>query len=137
MKIAKAQINKMQTLFCKTGVVLAFLFGSQARETSGPASDVDIAVLLPKKFSKKKRFETRLVLMKECADILKRETDIVVFNDISSLFFQYAVLNEGKIIYQSSEEAAVDFESRTMSRYFDFQPFLMAYNKQYVKNNLQ
>jgi len=136
MIITKIQLKKIQALFRKYGVVLAYLFGSQARETAGPISDTDIAVLLPKKCSEKRRFEIRLALMRECAKILKSDTDLVVFNDVSSLFFQYVILNEGKLIYQSSEEEAIDFESRTLGRYFDFEPFLAAYNKQYVKNNL-
>ena len=136
MNITQAQLKKMQALFRKYGVILAYLFGSQARETAGPISDTDIAVLLPKKHSEKRRFEIRLALMRECAKILKSDTDLVVFNDVSSLFFQYVILNEGKLIYQSSEEEAIDFESRTLGRYFDFEPFLAAYNKQYVKNNL-
>ena len=136
MNITQAQLKKMQVLFRKYGVILAYLFGSQARETAGPISDTDIAVLLPKKHSEKRRFEIRLALMRECAKILKSDTDLVVFNDVSSLFFQYVILNEGKLIYQSSEEEAIDFESRTLGRYFDFEPFLAAYNKQYVKNNL-
>ena len=136
MNITQVQLKKIQALFRKYGVILAYLFGSQARETAGPISDTDIAVLLPKKHSEKRRFEIRLALMRECAKILKSDTDLVVFNDVSSLFFQYAILNEGKLIYQSSEEEALDFESRTLGRYFDFEPFLAAYNKQYVKNNL-
>ena len=136
MNITQAQLKKIQALFRKYGVILAYLFGSQARETAGPISDTDIAVLLPKKHSEKRRFEIRLALMRECAKILKSDTDLVVFNDVSSLFFQYVILNEGKLIYQSSEEEAIDFESRTLGRYFDFEPFLAAYNKQYVKNNL-
>lgn len=136
MKITKVQLKKLRSLFRRNGVVLAYLFGSQARETAGVDSDADIAVLLSKNLSKKTRFETRLTLMEECAKILKKETDLVVFNDISSLFFQYAILNEGRLIYQSSESEAVDFENKTLSRYFDFQPFLISYNKQYVKNNL-
>ena len=136
MNITQAQLKKIQALFRKYGVILAYLFGSQARETAGPISDTDIAVLLPKKHSEKRRFEIRLALMRECAKILKSDTDLVVFNDVSSLFCQYVILNEGKLIYQSSEEEAIDFESRTLGRYFDFEPFLTAYNKQYVKNNL-
>src|SRR3972149_4191712 len=136
MNITQAQLKKIQALFRKYGVILAYLFGSQARETAGPISDTDIAVLLPRKHSEKIRFEIRLALMRECAKILKSDTDLVVFNDVSFLFFQYVILNEGKLIYQSSEEEAIDFESRTLGRYFDFEPFLAAYNKQYVKNNL-
>ncbi|MCX7682029.1 MAG: nucleotidyltransferase domain-containing protein, partial [Anaerolineae bacterium] len=36
----------MERMFARHGVVLAYLFGSQAEGRAGPLSDVDIAVLL-------------------------------------------------------------------------------------------
>ncbi len=131
------QLRKLRALFRKNGVVLAYLFGSQARGTAVESSDADIAVLLPAKLSKEVRFETRLILMEECAKILKKNIDLVVFNDVSSLFFRYAVIQEGILIYECAEDEYVDFESELLGNYFDFQPFLNAYNKQYVKNYLQ
>jgi hypothetical protein len=32
---------------------------------------------------------------------------------------------------------SVDFELRTMQEYYDFQPFLEAYNKAYIQRSLQ
>ena len=41
-------------IFTRSGVVLAYLFGSQARGETGPLSEVDIAVLFSPDISKKK-----------------------------------------------------------------------------------
>lgn len=137
MVIAKSQLQKIQTLFREHSVVSAYLFGSQARGEAGETSDFDIAVLLPKIFSKQKRFKIRLDLMRECSRILRCDADIVALNDISSLFFKYVIFKEGQMIYQSKEDIAADFENRVFSEYFDFEPFLNLYNRQYVKHNLQ
>ena len=137
MTIARTQLKKLKTLFLENGVVLAYLFGSQARGEAGETSDFDIAILLPKTFSKQKRFKIRLDLMRECSRILRRDADIVALNDIASLFFKYVIFKEGQMIYQSKEDVAADFENRVFSEYFDFEPFLNLYNRQYVKHNLQ
>ena len=55
--------------------------------------------------------------------IFKKEVDIIVLNDIRSLFFKYIIMKEGKIIYQENEASVADFESKTLGMYFDFRPF--------------
>ncbi|RLC56366.1 MAG: hypothetical protein DRI80_16390, partial [Chloroflexota bacterium] len=42
----EAYLPQLHDLLARHGVVLAYLFGSQAEGTAGPLSDVDIAVLL-------------------------------------------------------------------------------------------
>ena len=69
--------------------------------------------------------------------IFKKEVDVILLNDIRSLFFKYIIMKEGKIIYQENEASVADFESKTLGMYFDFRPFLENYNKAYVKRSLQ
>ncbi len=126
----------MKRFFKQYGVQLAYLFGSAVHGKMSRESDVDIAVLLPERFSKKKRFEIRLALMERLARHFKNKVDVVIFNDVSSLFFRYAILREGKLIYCASQSAMIDFENRTMGEYFDFQPFLKLYHQHYVKTGL-
>lgn len=45
--ITDDRLVELKGIFVKHGVVLAYLFGSQAEGTGRPSSDVDIAVLLP------------------------------------------------------------------------------------------
>lgn len=126
----------MKRLLKKYGVRLAYLFGSSVHGKTGRESDVDIAVLLPERFSKKKRFEIKLALMKDLARYFEKKVDVVILNDLSSLLFRYAILREGKLLYRASELEMIDFESRIMSEYFDFQPFLNLYHQHYVKIGL-
>jgi len=123
-------------LFKKYGVQLAYLFGSAVHGKTARESDVDIAVLLSERFSKKKRFEIRLALMEQLARRFKNKVDVVILNDVSSLLFKYAILREGKLICRASESAMIDFENRIMGEYFDFQPFLKLYHEHYVKKRM-
>ena len=129
--------NDLKTMFRENKVSFAYLFGSQASGSSGEKSDVDIAVMLPLEMKKEERFGLRLNLMGAISKIFKKEVDIIVLNDIRSLFFKYIIMKEGKIIYQENEASVADFESKTLGMYFDFRPFLENYNKAYVKRSLQ
>ena len=92
--------------------------------------------MLPEKYTVKKRFDIRLKLTTDLNRYCGGKADVVVLNDTKSLFFQYVIIKEGILLYEKSEEERVDYEMKTMNRYFDFQPFLELYNRQYVKNSI-
>ena len=127
----------LKTVFRENKVSFAYLFGSQVNGSFGKDSDVDIAVMLPFEIKKEERFDLRLKLMGKISKILKKKIDVVVLNDIHSLYFKYIIIKEGKIIYKETDLSPFDFESKTLGIYFDFRPFLEDYNKAYVKRNLQ
>lgn len=128
--------KQLQKILKKNAIELAYIFGSVATGHANKKSDVDIAVLLKKDISKKKRFEIRLKLMTQLSPLFQREVDLIIFNDIKSVFFKYVIIREGKLLYEGEEGQRAEFESRIMGEYFDFAPFLDIYNKQYVKNNI-
>ena len=129
--------KELMTVFRENKVSFVYLFGSQASGNSGKDSDVDIAVMLPFEMKKEERFDSRLKLMGKISEILKKKVDIVVLNDIRSLYFKYIIIKEGKIIYKESDLSPAEFESKALGIYFDFRPFLENYNKDYVKRILQ
>lgn len=131
------QQKLLSKIFKKYGVFLAYIFGSAVSGEMARESDIDIAVLFSENFSKEKRFSSRLNLINELSKIFKRNAEVVVFNDISSLFFKYVIISEGNLVFEKREGEAAELESKIMGLYFDFQPFLELYSKQYVKNNLQ
>lgn len=137
MKLNQTALGKAKSVLKQKGAALAYLFGSFADGSAVRESDIDIAVLLPRGLAKNKRMDLRIELIGTLSRALKRKTEVVVCNDIASLLFKYAIIKEGRLIYRASEEEQTDFESKLMSLYFDFQPFLNFYNRQYVKNNLQ
>ena len=124
---------KLSTAILKRhGVLLAYVYGSVLGRYFNKESDIDIAVLLPESYNPRKRFRTMLRLMHDLSVLLGHETEVVVLNDLTALHFKYTVISEGKIFFSTRERAEFEFESRLMSEYFDFMPFLDRFNKAYL-----
>lgn len=128
---------KLQKLFRLNKIALAYVFGSQADGTANKDSDFDMAILFNPGLTKMQRFNLRLLLIGKLEKILKTKVDLVVLNDLKSLFFKYVIISEGKLIFKNSEETHLDFECKLMSEYFDFKPFLDLQNRNYVERSLQ
>lgn len=129
--------KKLYNLFKKNGVVLAYLFGSQAQNTHNQSSDIDIAVLFKKSFTKKECFEKKCRFLSDLSGIFTKPVDITILNDTHSDFFNYVIIKEGIVLFELSQEARISFEQKTLNSYFDFEPFLSEYNAHYVKTGLQ
>ncbi len=100
-------------------VKLVYFFGSRARGKEGPMSDYDFAVYLDEKDAKS-RFETRLSLMSKLSQRIGTDKiDVVVLNDTESPELRYAIIKEGKLIYEE-EPYKVFVEPRILNEYFDF-----------------
>ena len=80
------------TLAQHEDIQLAFVFGSAARGTLRPDSDVDVAVLAGGQLST----EARLALMAELSLVLKREVDLVDLYDAWGLILRQ-VLTTGTL----------------------------------------
>lgn len=130
------QLKELKEVFVKEKVTLAYVFGSQATGHKNSESDLDIAILLPKKLSTQKRFNLRLKLTEKISEIAPFQVDLIILNDIKSVFFKFIIIKEGILLYRQSEKYQLEFESKLMNEYFDFQPFLELQNKHYVENCL-
>jgi len=88
--------------FCKnrTRVELAYLFGSEAEQTSGKLSDIDPALFLDESLDKEERFKLKLTLISDLQDILKTDQlDLVIMNDAPfSLNFEVIKANHPLLI---------------------------------------
>lgn len=81
----------------ETPVVFALLFGSHARGTAGPESDVDVALRLPDELSDRERFRVRNRIDAE----LQRFADgFVDVSDVDALPTEvtYAALRDGVVL---------------------------------------
>lgn len=130
-------ISKLKSVFKSLSAVKsAYIFGSRATGKAVKNSDYDFAVLLDSSLSKGNRFDLKLELMAKLSRALGMDAvDVVVLNDVSSLFFKYIILKEGKLIYQKNDLETAEFESRTMGLYFDFSPFMEEYGRNYLMKN--
>jgi hypothetical protein len=105
-------------------VLLGYLFGSQARHQARADSDMDVAILLDvAERSALDLLERRLDLAAALSDLIQTDVDVVLLNR-ASLLLQGQVLGEGQILYAADPQMRVEYEARTRSLYFDFQPRL-------------
>ncbi len=133
----KSSEEKIQKLFKKNAVILAYLFGSHAQMAATQSSDVDIALLFKNSLTKRERFDKKCFLSHELSKIYKTTVDLVILNDTTSSFFKYVIIKEGRMLFEKSDDIRILFEEETLSSYFDFETFHTLYNNVYVKTGLQ
>lgn len=101
----------------RPGVVFAYLFGSLARKTSSPLSDVDIGVYLK---DTSDPTNEKLDLMGSLMGQLEMdEVDVVVLNN-APLPLTARVLERNEILIDRDPFRRQAFESLILRQYFDF-----------------
>ena len=100
-------------------VLFAFVFGSRAKGTARPDSDLDVAVFLDPQLTSQQRWDTRLKLHAELEDL--GPVDVIILNDAPPLLAHRALL--GAPIEIRDRTAYVRFFVQTMGlaeddRYF-------------------
>lgn len=117
MALQEKLTNNLPKLLKKYDVVLAYLFGSQARKSAGPLSDVDIAVLFSKDVPKKQYGRRQCSITVALIGLLQRnDVDVVVLNQATPLL-KHNVLCHGKVLF--GKEARYDFEVQAQKEYLD------------------
>lgn len=102
-------------------IVAAYLFGSQAKGQTAPRSDVDVAILLTPISDPLIAGERQLALMDELERFADREVDVVILN-VAPPILQHQVLKHGRLLYERSLAARVEFEVRAGQIYADLKP---------------
>jgi predicted nucleotidyltransferase len=120
--IDRLQTNSVSDLFANNNVVLAYLYGSQSRDESGPLSDVDIAVLFTPNLSKQARFRHVLTLGYELGVILKRDDVQVVDLQEAPPLLRHRVYYDGRLLYCPDDAIRVKFETTALRDYVDTAP---------------
>lgn len=109
---------------------IAYLYGSIIWGYKSKLSDIDIGVV----FTDSKILENSLELHSRLYDIFdeaikpKKEIDLV-FLQRTSLFLQFNVINEGKVIYEFSQEFRTDYEEKVLNEYLDFRGVIDYFNE--------
>ena len=103
-------------------VLVAYLFGSQARGRPTPISDVDFAVLLSETVPRESYLDYRIALMQELTRIFRSdEVQVVILNQAPPLL-AYKVIVEGKPLLCRDELARLRFRTDATRRYLDTKP---------------
>lgn len=108
--------------FERHGVVLAYLYGSQARGDAGPLSDVDVAVKFEPGLSARERFDHVLHLIGELGSVFHRDDVYVVDLDEAPPLLRHRIYYYGRVLYCADEAERVRFEKTALRDYVDTEP---------------
>jgi predicted nucleotidyltransferase len=109
------------------GVVAVYLFGSEARGTARPDSDVDVALLYAKEPAETLD-SPRLALEGDLERLLGRPVQVVVLNSAPADLV-HRVLRDGRLLFEADRSARIAFEVAARNEYFDLLPVLRRYRK--------
>lgn len=109
------------------GVVCVYLFGSVARGTAGPGSDLDIAVLY-ENLPPPTLAGSGVALGAELEAAIGFPVDLVVLNR-APVDLVHRVLRDGILLVERDRNARVLFEVSARNAYFDLKPHLDRYRR--------
>lgn len=114
-------IRRLETYYrAQPPVAAAYLFGSQARGTARPGSDVDVAVLFRPSVPPLDRLDARVDQMRELEDLLGARVDVLDLREVSPVLI-HQVLRDGVLVYEADPSERLHFEVGARRRYFDQQ----------------
>lgn len=101
-------------------IIAAYLFGSTAKGTTSPSSDIDIA-LLTRNSDKKNGASLKFRLYADICRTLKRnDIDLVLLNLSGNLILNDEIIRYGKVFYSNDDEAREEFELKVLHSSTDF-----------------
>jgi hypothetical protein len=111
--------SALQAACGRHDIVLAYLYGSQARGTAGPLSDVDVAVQFRTELAGHERFKQLLAVMGEFMDIFEREDVFVADLDDATPLLRFEVYREGRLLYCQNDAIRIKFMTEALREYED------------------
>lgn len=128
MIVGKQKV-KLNKILKEDQVILAYLFGSEAKGLSHKESDIDIAVLFGREVNPKDYLEREGKLIEFFSEIYSgKEINIVNLN-IASPLLKQAVILEGISLYIKSETEKILFQIRTLHEYEEYVHLSNIYNQ--------
>lgn len=121
--------NISKILEKEPGILFAYLFGSYAKNTMHKKSDIDIAVYLNDPFllEEDPLYPSRLAIKIEKALSEKKVVDLRILNG-STIRFKSQVIKHGKLIYSRDAKKRIEFETSSLTQYYDFKPYYEVYD---------
>jgi len=107
-----------------------YLFGSRARGTAGPRSDVDLAVTLDSGVDDGDRFRKRLALIGEATAALGTDAvDVVLLEDAPSSL-GHRIIAAGKLLIDKHPRRRAAVAEQILRRYLDEEPIRRELDRQ-------
>lgn len=130
---------KRAVVQCVSGrreIQAAYVFGSVAAGRVRADSDVDIAVLVDRRVRPAHMLKYQLKLMADLGSALHRsDVEVVILNEAPPLL-AHRILSQGKLVFERSASARVEFQVKTAGRYFDLIPMFETHIR-YLKKSVR
>jgi hypothetical protein len=119
-------------------IAAAYFFGSHVLGKATPNSDVDIAVLLKNIAPKGRKLvhEEDYLAYRVTKILGVKEVDLINLNS-KGIIFQHNVLRTGRLIYDGDPEFRIQFETRVIIRFCDYEPTLRFIEKIQLKGRIE
>lgn len=108
-------------------MLAVYLYGSEARGTATPSSDIDLAILYARPPAR-----TLAALPLEIESALEREVgrpvQIVILNDAPADLV-HRILRDGRLLLDRDRAARIRFEVRARNEFFDLAPVRALYRR--------
>lgn len=111
--------EKLKPIFERHGVTLAYLFGSAARGTMGPHSDIDVGVVFDENIVPfQKQFSEKLAIASEMEREFEIENaDVINLNQQRNPVLRYEVVLEGRTIFVKDPGAKAQLTRAVLREY--------------------
>jgi len=123
-------------IFGETQVLFAYLYGSYAKGSSHPFSDLDVGIFIVG-LERRSCLDLELSLALRIDEMLDHnvQAEVRVLNYLP-LVVKGNVLADGELIYSRDENARIEFETQVRRAYFDFLPVIQQYQRAYRERAL-
>jgi predicted nucleotidyltransferase len=128
----KQKLHKIApTIFKRTLVLFAYLYGSYAKGLSHRFSDLDVGIFV-EDMDRKACLDLELMLSLRIDENLGHvvQSEVRVLNNLP-LVVQGRILADGELIYSRDEINRIEFETQVRKAYFDFLPVIQQYQNAY------
>ena len=127
--------KRLPQILSRYPVLLAYLYGSLARDEYTTLSDIDIALVTRQPLSSLDRLDLELDIEIELANLGFSQADVRVINDAPPQVRGRAV-SEGVLLYSVDQSKRKAFETKALAQYHTLQPILREQLGTYVQSAL-
>jgi len=123
MKIPNSFYNQIPEILQNHGIILAYIFGSAAKEKTTPLSDFDIAVAFNENFiNKEQQFQHELEIAREICSLLTIDrTDVINLLYAQDPLLKHNAVFSGKLLFAKDTKFRFALEKKIMQEYEDTQ----------------
>ena len=112
--------ESIEKILSKYGVVLGYLFGSHARGTAGPLSDIDVAVSFSRDISDEEQDEKVENIRSEIQKEFKTDfVDVINLNKNQNILLGHRIVFGGKPLVIKDRKTKQILESKYLHEYED------------------